>query len=69
MIDNYEKSSLAASRRFLEYDQEELLARWPLAHDDNWIYVTFIGEEYRIDRATGRIYAGERTAGHRNQRI
>ena len=62
MTDNYEKTSLAASRRFLEYDQEAILERWPLAHDDSWIYVKFVGEEYRIDRSTGRIYAGERTA-------
>ncbi|MBR2529156.1 MAG: DUF3786 domain-containing protein [Blautia sp.] len=62
--DNYEKMSVAASERFLTFDQEEIFARWPLLHNEESIFIRFVGKDYRIDRRSGRIYEGDRMASH-----
>ena len=42
-------------RDFLQYDQEAMLRRVPLRHDADYLYLTFLRREYRIDRKTGRV--------------
>ena len=62
---NYDKMAEQAGRIFLEHDQDELLGRYPLAHDERFIFIVFLGDEYRIDRATGAVLRGEAPASPR----
>ena len=61
-MSNYDKMSLDASRLFLTYDQDAILRRYPLPADEQYIYVNFLNEPYRIDRTSGQIYTGDRPA-------
>ena len=56
---NYDKMAEMAAGMFLEQDQEALLRRYPLEHDDAWIEVVFLGDEYRIDRKQGSVHAAD----------
>ena len=40
-----------ARKHFLNYDQEQIIRKWALKSDDNWIYTEFLGAGYRIRRA------------------
>ena len=51
--DNYQLQLMQAKALFLTYDQQELICRCVLRHDEAYFYVTFLGEEYRICRRTG----------------
>lgn len=62
---NYDKMAEQAGRIFLEHDQELLLGRYPLMHDGRFIYIMFLGDEYRIDRATGAVLRGDEAASPR----
>lgn len=62
-VSNYDRMAADASRIFLTYDQDEILTRWPLRHDEAFLYVNYIGREHRIDRGTGLVYLGENQAG------
>lgn len=39
--------------RFLEYDQEQMIRHYDLKHDADWLYLGFVGRQYRISRSTG----------------
>jgi hypothetical protein len=54
-VDNYEVSRDRAQQYFLNFDQEKLLNTWHLRHDDAYIYTDFLGQSYRICRATGAV--------------
>lgn len=63
-MSNYDKMLAQAQELFLGYDQGEMIARWALAHDDNYLYVEYMTEALRIDRRTGAVgYARQPTAG------
>lgn len=55
MGSNYEKMAASARLLFLTKNQEDMIARWGLRHDDDALYVTFFGEPMRIDRRTAEI--------------
>ena len=55
MATNYEKMAEGARALFLKKDQAAMIAMWGLRHDDEALYVTYLGERMRIDRATGVI--------------
>ncbi len=50
------------SERFLSYDQEKMIRIFHLKHDEEKIWIAFMGREYYIDRKTGLMYDGERQA-------
>lgn len=50
---NYQIQVMQAKRRFLTYDQQELISRCGLHFDDAYLYVTMLTEPYRIHRLTG----------------
>ena len=52
---NYDITRDRLERDFLQYDQEAMLRRIPLRHDAEFLYLTFLRQEYRIDRKTGRV--------------
>ena len=64
---NYDITRDRLERDFLQYDQEAMLRRVPLRHDADYLYLTFLRREYRIDRKTGRVEwsdDGFQTANH-----
>ncbi len=57
---NYDIMAQQAQALFLQYDQDAILEKFPLAHDAEAIYVPFLCRVHRLDRKTGRITdAGE----------
>lgn len=52
---NYERMKESMSRTFLKCDQEDMIRRFSLAQDQMYLYIRFLGREYRINRATGRV--------------
>ena len=68
-MSNYEKMAAAGADLFLEKDQDQLLARYPLQHDDTFIYVTLLGEKYRIERSSGCVLCGDGLADPREALI
>lgn len=43
----------AGEKLFLTYDQQELIRRCCLKYDEDYFYITFLAEPYRICRRTG----------------
>jgi len=56
-MDNYELSRNRAQDYFLGFSQEEIIRRWGLDWDEDYLYVIFFGRQYRICRKTGKIIA------------
>lgn len=54
-ISNYEKMKNEMADAFLRYDQEEMIQRYGLDHDDDDLYISFLDRRYRIDRQTGQV--------------
>ena len=52
---NYEKMKDSMADVFLRYDQEKMIRKFALKHDEAFLYVDFMGRAYRIDRHTGRV--------------
>ncbi len=38
---------------FVKYDQEKMIRKFSLRHDDEYLYIEFLGHDYRINRRTG----------------
>ena len=55
MESNYTKTVRVAQKLFLDYDQDAIIARYGLEHDEDWLYLPFIGNRYRISRENGAI--------------
>ena len=53
--DNYLIQANQAKQHFLTYDQQRLIEKLNLSHDDNYLYTTMLSEHYRIHRKTGDI--------------
>ena len=51
--DNYRIQAAQAKARFLTYDQQTLISKFRLKHDEYYLYPTFLGEACRLDRRTG----------------
>lgn len=54
-VDNYELNYEQWRDEFLKMDQDELIERFGLGHDAKALYITYLAQRYRIDRATGNI--------------
>lgn len=52
---NYEIMKNQMSAEFLKYDQNKMTMKFSLSHDEQYIYIRFVGREYRISRLTGRV--------------
>ena len=65
---NYEKMKNEMAGAFLRYDQEQMIRRFSLKSDAAYLYLTFVGREYRIDRRSGAVQqvcaAGAREADY-----
>lgn len=52
-MNNYQIQVMQAKKRFLSYDQQELICRCGLRVDGDFLYLTMLSEPYRIRRSTG----------------
>lgn len=52
---NYQFMKGQMAERFLQYDQEKMIEKFQLICDKIYIYVTFVGSLYRINRENGEI--------------
>lgn len=52
-INNYDIQVIQAKKRFLTYDQQELINRCHLRFDEEYLYTKLISQDYRICRRTG----------------
>ena len=55
IIDNYEKQVYIGREWFMKYDQDKLIRKYGLKNDRDYLYLEYIGTEYRISRADGAI--------------
>ena len=54
-VNNYLTQASQAKARFLTYDQQKLIDKFDLDHDENYIYVNLLCKLYRIERTTGQM--------------
>lgn len=52
---NYDITRDRVEGEFPRYDQEAVIKKFNLAHDEDYIYLRFTARDYRIDRRTGRV--------------
>ena len=58
-MDNYEKQVYIGRELFLQHDQDKLIEKYGLKHDEEYLYLKYIGTEYRISRRDGAIAYSE----------
>lgn len=54
-VSNYELMRDRMELEFLKYDQNEMIRKFNLKYDRDYIYIEFISKEYRISRTKGRV--------------
>lgn len=52
---NYQIQAAQAKKRFLTYDQQELIQRCKLRFDEGYLYTRLLSQDYRICRKTGNM--------------
>ena len=52
-VNNYLLQAQAAKQRFLGYDQEKLIGKFHLEHDEDYLYVKLLDCRYRVCRKSG----------------
>ena len=52
-INNYDIQVMQAKKRFLTYDQQELISRCRMRFDENYLNTQLLAQDYRICRKTG----------------
>jgi len=52
-MDNYVRALEYARGLFMKWNQEGIIARCRLRHDKDYLYLNFLGEPWRIERASG----------------
>ncbi len=54
-FNNYETMRDQMAGTFLHYNQEAMIQKFSLKHDADFLYIRFVGREYRIDRHNGAV--------------
>lgn len=62
---NAQKLCAQGGELFLKYDQQKMIDRFGLESDDGFIYLDYLGDAYRIDRATSLVDVKEADGGWR----
>ncbi len=52
---NYEITKKGSQKLFLNYDQQRMIDKFSLEHDDAFLYIEFVARRYRIDRSSGNV--------------
>lgn len=55
ITDNYEKQVYIGREWFLKYDQDKLIKKYGLRNNKDYLYLNYIGTEYRINRVDGAV--------------
>lgn len=55
MENNYNKQLEYSMAEFLKWDQEAIIKKLGLAHDNNYIYISYIGRQYQVNRFSGEV--------------
>ena len=55
MESNYAKTVRISQELFVKYDQRAMIDRYGLEHDEEYLYLTFIGDRCRISRQSGAV--------------
>lgn len=53
IVDNYRLQVEGAKKHFLRYDQQKLIEKLNLKHDEDWLYAQMLDISYRLHRRTG----------------
>lgn len=53
--DNYAIAAEAARRRFLTYDLSEILAKTPVTHDGQYLYLPVLDRTCRVEKSSGKM--------------
>ena len=56
---SYEKMKNSVKDSFLQHNQENMIRKFSLQYDSDYLYITFIGCTYRINRHTGIIHRSD----------
>lgn len=54
-VSNYELTRNKMEQEFVRYDQEQMIEKFHLDHTQDHLFITFVGETYRIGRKTGKV--------------
>ena len=54
-ISNYETMKNEMADVFLKYDQNAMIQKFNLEHDEHYLYICFVCRKYRIDRMSGKV--------------
>ena len=49
ITNNYEKQVYIGREWFLKYDQDKLIKKYGLKNDEDYLYLKYIGTEYRME--------------------
>lgn len=52
---NYDVTRERMETVFLAYNQEKMIEKFHLPHTPEYLYISFVGRTYRIDRKTGKV--------------
>ena len=52
---NYEQMKRQMQGHFLEYDQQNMIRKFRLSADDDFLYLNFLSRPYRVNRRTGLV--------------
>ena len=52
---NYDVMRDLMEEKFLKYNQLEMIRKFSLIHDEQYLYLRFVGKMYRVSRLTGRV--------------
>ena len=56
---NFEKMCAETVPLFLSYDQTEMVRRFSLRADEDFLYPVYLGEELSLERRTGRLFCAD----------
>lgn len=54
-MSNYEITKRKMQKEFLNYNQKEMIQKFCLDHDADYIYIKFLGHMYRVHRGDGNV--------------
>lgn len=54
-MSNYDITRVKMEKEFVRYDQKRMIEKFHLRHTQEYLFITFLGEEYRVGRETGKV--------------
>ena len=54
-MSNYDQMLAMGQRLFLDWNQQEMIRRYRLESDEGYLYLRYLGQRHRIERASGKV--------------